>query len=98
MTVEKVLSIREVKEPQKRYERTEKSGKWRFKPDKSIVWEETTTTMKFDVILHDWVKTETKTEELSPEQSPFKLAKEMIADAIFIREKDDDESQLVKQF
>ena len=38
------------------------------------------------------VKTNEKVEELSPEESPFKLAKSLDVSAILIREKDDDES------
>ena len=94
MSVEKVLNVREVKEQPipSRYERTESSGQWIMKDDKSIAWQETKKTMKFDTVLRDWVETETETIEQSPQESPFKLQKEMIADVILVREKDDDES------
>ena len=48
--------------------------------------------MKFDLVLRDWVKTESKTEEFSPQDSPFKLAKSLDVTVILVREKDDDES------
>ena len=47
--------------------------------------------MKFDLVLRDWVKTESKTEEFSPQDSPFKLAKSLDVTVILVREKDDDE-------
>ena len=90
MSVEKVLRVVEQKEPINRYERTESSGTWRLR-DNIIYWENTISTWKFDVILHDWVKTSTETTELSPENSPQKLAKELIADIVLVRERDSDE-------
>lgn len=90
MAVEKVLSVKEVK-PENRYIRTESSGQWILQDD-VIYWKKTTTTLKFDVILHDWIKTDEKVEMLTPQDSPFKLAKTMDVDVILLREKSDDES------
>jgi len=42
--------------------------------------------------LQGWVKDKTETIELSPENSPFKLAKSMDADVVLLKEKDSDES------
>src|SRR5208283_940929 len=75
-----------------RYKRSESSGQWRMKADKSIIWESVKTDFIYDTVLQGWVKDKTETIELSPENSPFKLAKTMDADVVLLREKDSDES------
>jgi hypothetical protein len=78
-----------------RYTRTESCGQWKLIDDK-IVWQNVTTIRKYDAILQSWIPTETKTEDLSPELSPFKMAKEFDIDVLILREKQtDDEAEKI---
>lgn len=95
MSVDKVLRVIEQKEQPEpnRYERNDSCGSWDYADDGvTIVWRKVTKKMNYDIVLREWIVTETKTEDFSPENSPFKCAKELIADVVIIREKDDDES------
>lgn len=74
-----------------RYNRTETSGQFKMRSDKSIIWESVKTDYNFDALL-GWVKIKTEITELSPENSPFKLAKTMDANVVLLKEKNDDDS------
>jgi hypothetical protein len=76
---------------QNHYERTTTSGNWALK-DGEIVWEETTTTTKFDAVLREWVKTTSETIDKTPQESPFELQKSMNIDIVLLREKETDDS------
>jgi len=75
-----------------RYKRSETSGQFKMRPDKTIIWESVKTDYEFDLTLREWVRRETIKTELTPEQSPFKLAKTMDADVVLLKEKDSDDS------
>jgi hypothetical protein len=72
---------------QDRYTRITECGQWRMKSNQIIVWEVTKETRRYDPILKDWYIKETKVSELTPEQSPFKLCKNMDVDVLLLREK-----------
>jgi hypothetical protein len=80
-----------------RYTQTSGCGLWKMKENNVIVWEVTTKTKKFDLVLRDWYIIKTEKTELSPENSPFKCKKEMDVDVLLFREKisDDDFSKQV---
>lgn len=79
-------------EKTERYKKEDVIGQWRLKTDNSIVWEQTKSYYIYDIVLQSWVKDKVEKTEVSPEESPFKLAKVIDVDVLLLREKDDDDS------
>jgi len=75
-----------------RYHQTLKSGQWRMKPDKSIIWQEEVKVLEWDSVLTCWALKSVNVNELTPEESPFRCIKELDFDMLITRERDDDDS------
>ncbi len=79
-----------------KYNKVSQSGQWVIDESGSIMWQETTTLQKYDVIMHTWLNEKPTIKLISPEDSPFHCTKEAVVDLLILLEKEDLDSSTGK--